>query len=92
MDSREVGVYLPNMSLIRRFHVSRCGFDGLLLERTSLRDQWEWAKQVVEILSLSSSSIGMEIACFSATEWRDVCRNRLNEIEARLVALGFREN
>ena len=61
---------------------------GLLLEEISLREQWEWARQVVEVLALfTSSSIGMETACLWATEWRDVCRERLNAIEARLADL-----
>ena len=60
---------------------------GLLLEEISLRDQLEWARQVVEVLSLTSSTIGTETACLWATEWRDACRDQLHAIEVRLAAL-----
>lgn len=60
---------------------------GLLLEEIPLRDQWEWARQVVEVLSWMSSSTGVDTTRLWATEWRDVCRERLDEIEARLAAL-----
>ena len=44
-----------------------------------------------------NSSIGLEAARLWATEWRDVCRTRLDAIEARLAALEnpleeFRDN
>lgn len=60
---------------------------GLLLEEIPLGDQWEWARQVVEALSWMSSSTGVETTRLWATEWRDVCRKRLDAIEARLAAL-----
>lgn len=63
---------------------------GLLLEEMEeipLQDQLEWAKQVVEALSCMSPSNSLETMRSWATEWRDVCRKRLDAIEVRLGEL-----
>ena len=61
---------------------------GLLLEEIPLREQWEWTRQVVEVSSwMMNSSVGMKTTRLWATEWRDVCRERLDAIEARLADL-----
>ena len=62
----------------------------LLSKEKPLRDQWEWASQVVELLSPMPSSTGMQVVALWAIGWRRDCRHKIDEIDACLACLGNR--
>ena len=58
-----------------------------MLEEISLRDQWQWVRQLVEVLSEIDTGGVVNIVRLWATDLQDACRDLLNEIGGRLAVL-----